>query len=80
MYVMYSNAMNCFQDIIGFWETTADFARDMGVPYGRARKWRDRNSIPSIYWSRLVRIAGEAGLHKITFDKLMEMSAYEAAE
>ena len=77
---MYSNCMNSFQDIIGFWKTTADFARDMGVPYGRARKWRDRNNIPSTYWPRLIKIAGEAGFKRVTLDKLMGISAHEPVE
>jgi hypothetical protein len=67
----YSPAMQTFQDLIAQWDTVAAFAVDVGVPYQRARKWRDRNNIPPEYWPRLVAVCRSHGLSGVNPVKLM---------
>ena len=46
-----------FTDVIGLWPTIVAFAADMQVEYDTARKWKDRNHVPSSYWFNLLRAA-----------------------
>lgn len=72
--------------IINIWNSVADFARDIDVPYQRARKMNDRGSIHSDYWSRVVNAAGDLGHEEITIDLLSKtkrkrgLSVMEAAQ
>ena len=64
-----------FQTLIDQWPTLADFARDVRAPYERARKWRERNSIPSKYWPDIVRAARRQGVPGATIESLAMMAA-----
>ena len=57
-------------EIIGLWSNVAEFARDIDVPYQRARKMNDRGSIHSDYWSLVVSAADKLGHDEITIELL----------
>jgi hypothetical protein len=46
-----------FTDVVNLWPTIVAFAADMQVEYDTARKWKDRNNIPSYQWFDLLRAA-----------------------
>lgn len=56
--------------IIGLWDNVAEFARDIDVPYQRARKMNDRGSIHSDYWDLVVNAADRLGHGEITIELL----------
>lgn len=66
--------MKTFQDLIGQWETLEAFRAAVGVPYQRARKWRDRNSIPHPYWAAVVKASKKKGIKGVHVDSLAAMS------
>jgi len=67
--------MDTFTDIIAEWETLEAFRASVGVPYQRARKWRDRDSIPPAYWPKVVSACRKKGLKGVTSDVLSRMYA-----
>lgn len=73
--------MQTFKDIIAEWDTLEAFRQSVGVPYQRARKWRDRNSIPPMYWGRVIDACRKHGVDGISADTLARMysPANEAA-
>jgi len=66
--------MTSFKDLIARWPTLAEFHRAVGVPYQRARKWRDRNSIPPAYWSAVITACRNEGYKDVSFEALAELS------
>lgn len=73
---MYSVVMTTFSDIIALWPTVADFAKETGIPYPSAAAMKQRNSIGSRYWSKVVEAAKARGLD-VTPDRLMEIAAQQ---
>jgi len=55
------------------WPSVADFAKSIGVPYQRARQWKDRNSIPSKYWHEVICAAEREGINGLTLEALFKM-------
>jgi hypothetical protein len=49
-------------DIIRLWPTLRDFAADLAVSYGAAKKMRRRNSINPRRWPRVIEAASGRGL------------------
>lgn len=43
------------------WPSPIELAGDLGIKTDRARKWRERNSIPARYWDVLVSAAKKRG-------------------
>ena len=66
--------MQTFTAIIAKWDTLEAFRQDMGVPYQRARKWRDRDNIPPAYWPKLISAARRKGLTGIDPSSLMRIA------
>lgn len=58
--------------IIDEWPNAAAFAESIGAPHAAVLKWRQRGSIPSRWWSAIVRSAEEAGLSSITLQRLSD--------
>jgi hypothetical protein len=56
--------------IIDAWPSRADLAADMGVSYDTVKKWHQRNSIPSHWWTRLVRHAIKRDIAGVSFEVL----------
>ena len=63
-----------FQHIIDLWPRTTAFAADIGVLPTTAQKWRDRDSIPSPYWTLVVWHANERG-YNVTLERLANIAA-----
>lgn len=66
--------MQTFTDIIAHWDTLEAFRQDMGVPYQRARKWRDRDNIPSDYWHKLILVARKRGVKGVNAEVLTKIA------
>lgn len=66
--------MNSFSEVIGQWETTADFAKDIGVQYVSAAAMKRRNSIPSAYWEQTVEAAKRRGIKGVTLQLLARLA------
>ena len=62
-----------FRNVIDLWPTAADFGRDIGVTDINARAMRQRNSIPSEYWCKVVERASAIG-HKVTYESLAKFA------
>lgn len=67
-----------FSDLIGQWKSIAQFARDLGVDYELAKKWKQRNFIPSIHWPAIVEAAKQRDID-VTIVRLSEMEQNRAA-
>ncbi len=67
--------MRTFADVIARWPNAVQFAADVQVQPVRARKWRNRNSIPSSQWQTVVKSAHGRGFTDITVDLLAEIAA-----
>lgn len=67
--------MNTFTAIIEQWDTLEAFRQDVGVPYQRARKWRDRNSIPYAYWESVVSACRKKGVSGVTIASLAKLAS-----
>lgn len=59
-------------DIINLWPSLSEFADDLSVAYGTAKAMRRRASIPPMYWTCIVRKAGERGFEGVTLEALAE--------
>lgn len=67
-----------YQSLMNKWPTLAAFARDIGVDYEIVKKWKQRNSIPSIHWPAVVE-AGKQRDIDVTILRLCEMQQSKAA-
>lgn len=67
--------MNTFTDVINRWETVADFAADLCIPYQTGAAWRQRNSIPAQRWGSVVSAAAKRGFFDVTVELLASISA-----
>lgn len=67
-----------FRDVAKLWPSVSDFASEMGVGVDTARKWSQRDKIPSEYWRSLLetRPARDAGL---TAEVLTSLAARDEA-
>lgn len=71
--------MKTFNDVIELWPSVSDLASDLAVPYGVAKQWRRRNSIPADRWASLIDAARSRGF-AITADALAEIARTRSAE
>lgn len=56
-------SMTNLQPIYAVWNHNAEaMATAIGEPGVKVRQWRNRNSIPSRYWDRIIREAAAAGV------------------
>lgn len=62
-----------FKPLIALW-TVADLAADLGIPQKNVRRWIDNDSIPSDWFSAVVRAAAERGFQDITAERLAEVA------
>lgn len=70
--------MQTFADVLALWPSLSELATDLGVPYGVAKQWRMRNSIPAEYWQALTAAARDRGIEGITADVLADIAARRA--
>jgi hypothetical protein len=66
------------QIIETFWPSVADYAKAIDVRVLTAKGHRDRSSIPSAYWQRIVEDAREKG-YSLTADMLAKTQRRRAA-
>jgi hypothetical protein len=60
--------------IIELWDSPQDLAEEINVKYNTLMRWKYRNSIPSEYWTDIVRVAKEEDL-PVTYRLLAETVA-----
>ena len=58
-------------DVFDIWPTTADMARDLGMPYPTVASWRQRG-IPAARDADVIAAAGRRGV-VLTFERLHEL-------
>jgi hypothetical protein len=75
---MYSDGMNTWDDVFSAFNTTAEIAAGLKVPYQTAAAWRRRKSIPSRYWSTLIDRAREKRIPGLTLDALARINTSSA--
>ncbi len=63
-----------FKDVIGRWPSPDALAAEIGAKPETVRKWRQRNSIPAEWWTRMIEAARERG-DTLTADELADMAA-----
>lgn len=66
--------MQTFREVMDLWPDTATLASDVGAPPYRVRKWRERDSIPSPEWRKLIE-AAEAKGYPVTADLLADLAS-----
>lgn len=71
--------ISSFREVVGLWESPDALAAEIGVGVSAARKWPQRNNIPSEWWLAILRTerARQAGL---TAEALAELAARDDAE
>lgn len=71
-----------FNDILDWWSGREQvsgialrqvFADQMGVKIGTIGLWKSRNSIPPIYWRRLVKVCRKQGFNGFTIDFVLKL-------
>ena len=70
--------MRTFADVISLWPTAAEFAADLSISPVRARAWKNRNSIPSSMWNKVVESAQRRGFD-VTVALLADLADGSAA-
>jgi hypothetical protein len=68
--------VNFMRSVISKFESVADFARKLDVPYQRASKWYQRDSIPSRYWIKVVALCGTENIH-VTYKELASHQVFK---
>jgi len=63
-----------FGELIALWPSRAEFAADLGVQLARVHKWAQNNSIPAVFWLRLLNAAAEREI-AATADLLVKLAA-----
>lgn len=71
--------MLSFTDVLALWPSLSALAGDIGVPYGVAKQWRMRNSIPPEHWQALIAAAKERRIAGVTADALTAIAARRKA-
>lgn len=66
--------MQTFTDIICCWDSTSDYADDIGVSHGHAAVMKHRNKIPDRYWNRTVEAAHRRGFAAVTLELLANLA------
>jgi hypothetical protein len=69
--------MHNISKILDLWRSDADLARDLDLPYPTVAAWRQRGSIPAIYWRSLLRAAKRRRFEQVTADLLANLHARE---
>jgi hypothetical protein len=67
-------------DIINLWPSLSAFAEDIGVPYVTAKAMRRRGSIPSGYWTQVVKCASDRLICNVSLERLAKLVAIHVAE
>jgi hypothetical protein len=74
---------NTFRDIIGLWDTPEALAEAINAKPAAVRKWKQRDSIPAVWWAAIIEAAEDRGA-AITSDQLTAIAGrarkLEAAE
>lgn len=71
--------MQTFKDVIGRWPSPDILAERIGAKPETVRKWRQRNSIPAEWWTRIIEVAREERI-RITAEQLADMAARSDSE
>lgn len=71
--------MNTFADVIALWDTATSLASDIGENPVTVRAWRNRNSIPSGKWLRIIAAAKSRG-YALTLDMLAKIAERASAD
>ena len=72
--------MRTFQEVIEALGGVSGLRAALSISYEAARKMRDRDNIPAVYWPRLIDAAARLGLEDITPESLVEIVRRRAEE
>jgi hypothetical protein len=65
--------METVDDIFAIWDSVADMARDLDMPYQTVSKWQQRARIPYESWEAVIKAAGVEG-YELTFEQLAKIN------
>lgn len=71
--------MDTFADVIALWGKATALASDIGENPVTVRAWRNRNSIPSEKWLRIIAAAKSRG-YALTLDMLAKIAERASME
>jgi hypothetical protein len=71
--------MKSFGDVIDKLGGSAALARAINERDGTIRQWRQRDSIPPEYWSRIVSFAKKQEKDKVTIEALADLASRRRA-
>ncbi|MDA5627835.1 MULTISPECIES: hypothetical protein [Agrobacterium] len=66
-------------DLIGRWESIAEFANDAGCGYEAARKMRSRGSIAPANWEGVIAASEKKGVPGINYEWLAKLRTAQPA-
>lgn len=69
------NNIQKYADVIDRWESVTQFAGDIGVGPKHAHAMRARDSIPPLYWPRVIEAATKRGKDDITYELLAQLAS-----
>jgi hypothetical protein len=72
--------MNNFSDIIDAFGGYAPFSAAIGITENHAGVMKHRNSIPSVYWKRVVEAARERNIKRVSYEVLANLAEKQVAE
>jgi hypothetical protein len=72
--------MENFSDIIDAFGGYAPFSSAIGITENHAGVMKHRNSIPSVYWRRVVEAARERNIKKISYEILAQLAEKQLAQ
>ena len=75
-----ADSITSFRSVIDLWEKQLDMAADTGAKAAAISKWRERDNIPSEWWTRVLDTekARTAGLSADLFARLAAKQSEEA--
>jgi hypothetical protein len=65
--------IDTFEDFLGLWPTLKIVAQVCNVPSNNVVQWKRRNSIPVLYWRRLLQDLHQRGLTGLSVDDLVDI-------
>lgn len=66
--------LTSFSDLIAQWPSLVVFHEDLGVPYPTAAAMKQRGSIGSEHWARVVEAASKRGIEGVTVEMLAKFA------
>ena len=54
--------ISAIEDVFSIWESDAEMSREVGVPYDRLAKWKQRGRVPPEAMPAVIEAAGREGV------------------